>query len=228
MSRVKWFILIIAAAGIIFGVIGIGDTIKIMKEDFVDLGTVKKDELQVGDLAKGPISGAYDEIAVEKTTRTYGFIPMGSSETPYYLVNVGDHFAVLSVGNKDIQKQIEAMANQTWDYYDGKTETAPTPIELTTKVNAMPDKVKQFLNEYCTEWGMTAEQYAQVVDDSCVINYVKYDTMKLIPFIGIGVGVLFLIIFIIILVKGKGKTVYVNEQPPMYPPQDPPMNGGLQ
>ena len=228
MSRVKWFILIIAAAGIIFGVIGIGDTIKIMKEDFVDLGTVKKDELQVGDLAKGPISGAYDEIAVEKTTRTYGFIPMGSSETPYYLVAVGDHFAVLSVGNKDIQKQIEALANQTWDYYDEKTKTAPTPIELTTKVNAMPDKVRQFLKEYCTEWGMTAEQYAQVVDDSCVINYVKYDTMKLIPFIGIGVGVLFLIIFIIILVKGKGKTVYVNEQPPMYPPQDSPMNGGMQ
>ena len=116
----------------------------------------------------------------------------------------------------------------TWDYYDEKTETAPTPIELTTKVNAMPDKVRQFLKEYCTEWGMTAEQYAQVVDESCVINYVKYDTMKLIPFIGIGVGVLFLIIFIIILVKGKGKTVYVNEQPPMYPPQDSPMNGGMQ
>ena len=228
MSRVKWFILIVAVVGIIFGVIGIGDTIKIMKDDFVDLSTVKKDGLEVGDLAKGNIFGAYDEIAVEKTTRTYGFIPMGSSETPYYLVELGDHFGVLSVGNKDIQKKIEAMEDQTWDYYDEKTSTPPTQLELTTKVIAMPDKVREFLKEYCDKWGMTADQYAKLVDDSCVLNYVQYDTMKLIPFIGIGVGALALVIFVILLVKSKGKTVYVNEQPPMYPPQDPPVNGGMQ
>ena len=227
MSRVKWFFLIVAAAGIIFGVIGIGDTVKILKEDFKDLSTVKKDGLDEGDLAKGVIYGAYDEIAVEKTTRTYGFIPMGSSETPYYLVELDGHYGVLSSGNKDIQKKIEAMADKTWNYYDKKTENPPEPLEMTTKVIAMPGKVREYLKQYCKEWGMTDEQYASLVDDSCVINYVQYDTMKLIPFIGIGVGALSLVIFIIMLVKSKGKTVYVNEQPPLYPPQDPPVNGGM-
>lgn len=218
MSRLKLTILILAICGIVFGAIGIGDTIKILKEDFVDLDNVKIGDLQTGDLAKGNICWAYDKIAVEKTTRKYGFIPMGSSETPYYLVEAGDHFAVISVGNKDLQKKIETCADQTYAFDKGTSSNEPTPVEVTTKIIAMPDKVKQYLGEYCKEWGMTDDDYAKLVDDSCVINCVQYDTMKLIPFIGIGVGVLLLVIFLILFFKGrKGKTVYVNDP---YIPQD--------
>ena len=218
MSRLKLTILILAVCGIVFGVIGIGDTIKILKEDFVDLDNAKIGDLQTGDLAKGKICWAYDKIAIEKTTRKYGFIPMGSSETPYYLVEVGDHFAVVSVGNKDLQKRIENLSDQTLAYDKGTTTTEPTPVEVTTKVIEMPDKVKQFLKDYCKEWEMSDEDYAKYVDDSCVINCVQYDSMKLIPFIGIGAGVLLLVIFLIMFFKGrKGKTVYVNDP---YIPQD--------
>lgn len=214
MSRLKITILIIGIFGIIFGAVGISDTIAIFKEDFVDLDTVTSGELLTGDLAKGSIPGVYDQIAIEKTTRRYGFIPMGSSETPYYLVIINDHFGVLSAGNKDLQNKLDQLADLTWDYDDGKITTPPTPVEVTTKVIAMPDKVRQFLKEYCKEWGMTDEQYATLVDDSCVINCVQYDSMKFIPFIGFGVGALCIVIFIIMIVKSKGKTVYVNEQPP--------------
>ena len=228
MSRAKLVLLILGIFGIVFGAIGLGDTIKIMKEDYVVLDTVGSGKLDTGDLAKGKICWAYDKIAVEKTTRSYGFIPMGSSETPYYLVEVNDHFGIFSVGNKDMQKKIEKLADETLAYDKGETSNEPTPVEVTTKVISMPDKVKEYLKDYCKEWGMDDTDYAKLVDDSCVINYVQYDSMKWMPFIGFGVGALALVIFVILLVKSKGKTVYVNEQPPMYPPQDPPVNGGMQ
>ena len=218
MSRLKLTVLILAIFGIIFGAIGMKDAIAIMREDFVDLDNTKIGDIQTGDLAKGSIYWAYDKIAIEKTTRRYGFIPMGSSETPYYLVEAGDHFAVTSVGNKDLQTKIEKCADQTLAYDKKTTKTEPTPVEVTTKVIEMPDKVRQFLKDYCKEWGMTDEDYAKLVDDSCVINCVQYDTMKMMPFIGLGAGALLLVIFFIMFFKGrKGKTVYVNDP---YMPQD--------
>lgn len=218
MSRVKFIMLILGILGIFVGIIGIGDTIKIMGDDFVSLDTVKKDSMEIGDLVKGNIELAYDQVAIAKSSRSYGFIPMGSSETPYYLVAINDHFGVLSVGDKNVQSKLDTLADKTWDRIDGKTTALPTPVEVTTKVVAMPDKVKQYLHDYCKEWGMSEDDYLQFVDDSCVINYVQYDSMKMIPFIGFGAGALFIIIFIIMLVKGpKGsinRTTFVGEQPP--------------
>lgn len=205
MSRVKISILIIGIFGIIIGVVGIGDTIKIMKKDFKSVDTAAIGDLETGDLAKGNICWAYDKIAVHKTTRSYGFIPMGSSEVPYYVVEVNDHFAVISAGNKDVQKQIERVATETDLYDSGDLEKEPTPVEVTTKVIEMPDKVREYLKEYCKNSGFDDATYAKLVDDSCVLNCVEYDSMKLIPFIGIGVGVLFIAIFVVLVIKGRNR-----------------------
>ena len=211
MTRVKITILIIGIFAVIFGIIGIPDAIKINKEDFKDLETSTNGSLETGDLVQGKIYWGYDKIAVHKTTRSYGFIPMGSSEVPYYVVEINDRFAVISAGNKDVQQQIEKLARETANYDNGVTDVEPTPVTVSTKVVEMPDKVREYLKDYFKEGGLDDATYAKLVDDSCVINCVQYDSMKKIPFIGIGVGALFIAIFVVMVVKGRGKTVYVGE-----------------
>ncbi|MBR4554567.1 MAG: hypothetical protein IKO27_03135 [Ruminococcus sp.] len=216
MFRVKIIIAAISVIGFFMGAIGLGDTIKIMKDDITDFKTVDKESAEVGDLVRGDIDASFGQIAVQKTTRKYGFIPMGSSETPYYLVYFNNHYAVVSAGNKDVQTSLDKLADQSRAILDNPDAPVPTPVNVTTKVIAMPDKVKQYLKECFDEWGLTTQDYLELVDESCVFNCVQYDSMKFIPFIGFGVGALFLIIFIILMIKTKKpKTVYVNDPPMM-------------
>ena len=216
MLRVKITILILGIFGIVFGAIGVGDTIKIMKEDFKSIEEEDNGKLEPGDLAKGNIYWAYDKVAVHKSSRSYGGIPMGSSEVPYYVVELTDRFIVVSAGSKDVQNQIEKLTRQTVAYDKAveagvESPVEPTPVELTTKVVDMPDKVREYLKEYCMASGYDDAKYAELVDDSCVLNCVQYDSMKWIPFIGFGIGALFILIFVIMVIKGRGKTVYVGE-----------------
>ncbi|MBR6101273.1 MAG: hypothetical protein IKP95_02500 [Ruminococcus sp.] len=203
MSRLKILVLVIALLGIFMGVTGMSDAFTIMGDKAIKLEETKVGSLSIGDLAKGEIDGALDEIAVEKTSRSYGFIPMGSSETPYYLVHINDHYSVLSAGDKDIQNKINSLAARTWEFFEGNVESIGDGVAVEAKVIAMPEKVKGFLKDYCNELEFTDADYAELVDDSVVINVVQYNTMKIIPFVGLGVGVLALVGFIIMLIKSK-------------------------
>ncbi|MBR4622877.1 MAG: hypothetical protein IKO44_04990 [Ruminococcus sp.] len=220
MSRVKLTILILGIICLIFGAVGISDCIKIMKEDYKDIETSTIGGLDTGDLAKGKLYWGYDKIAVHKTSRSYGFIPMGSSEEPYYVVKINEHFVVVSAANKDVQKDIEKLGNETLSYDKGNTAKEPTPVEVTTKVVDMPDKVREYLRDYFKEIGYTDSDIAKYVEDAYVFECVDYSSMKKIPFIGFGLGALFIIIFVILVVKGKkggpGRTVYVGEDPTMF------------
>jgi len=218
MKKLMIVLGVIAALGIFVGALGIGDTIKIMNNDYKDLNKVTKEELEVGDLVKGDIYEAFDEVAVEKTSRSYGFIPMGSSETPYYLVELSDRYAVVSCGNKDVQNKIKSLIDETWKLWDS-TDMPTGTVEITAKIIAMPDKVKEFTHDYCKEWGMDEGNYKNIVDVSCVINVVDVDSIKLIPFIGFGVGALALVALIIVIVKTKGRKTPVSPltpEPPTY------------
>lgn len=202
MNRPMILLAVVAVLGILIGAFGIGDTIKIMGDDITDLNATTIGELKTGELAQGDLFQAFDEVAVEKTTRSYGGIPTGSSETPYYLVHVGDHFAVLSCGNKDIQSKIEKLMDETWDLWESEDMPSST-VFVTTKVIAMPEKVFGYTQDYCEEWGMTASEFDSLVETDYVLNVVQYNTMKIIPFIGFGVGILCAVIFVVILVKRK-------------------------
>jgi len=201
--RAKITVLILAIFCLVFGIIGISDTVTIMKEDYVDLEASTMGSLKEGDLAKGKIYWAYDKIAVHKTTKSYGFISLGSSEVPYYVIELQDRYMVISAGDKDIQKKLEKLGDETLAYDNGNTTNEPTPVEVTTKVVEMPDKVKQFLKEYCKESGFDDAKYAELVDDSFVINCVDYGSIKMIPFISFGAFVLFAGIFVVLLIRGK-------------------------
>lgn len=203
MKKATLMVGIFAALALFVGVLGIGDAITIMGDKAAVLEESKIGSLSVGDLAKGEIDGALDEIAVQKTTRSYGFIPMGSSETPYYLVHINDHYAVVSAGNKDVQKKINDLADRTWDFFDEKRDSIGEGVKVEGKLIAMPEKVEGYLKDYCKELDFDDSEYAELVENGYVINVVQYDSMKIVPFAAFGIAAVLIIVLVILIVKGK-------------------------
>ena len=197
MSKITKILLIVMVVGLIFGGIGAADAIKVWKGDITDTKEIDVGKLEKNGLYEGEITGCYDIIAEETTTRTYGGIPTSKTKSPYYLVNNGNCYFVINVTVKDQQSDFDKMADQTWDYIDEKTDDMPTPVKVSAQAVDMPDKVKEFLKEYCDEWGLSDQDYAEMVENTCCLKTTKYDVMKYTPIIGFGAALLCAVILII-------------------------------
>ena len=157
MSKLTKFLLGIMAVGLVVGFIGLSDAIKLWKGDINDIEDISVGDLKAGDMYEGEIIDAYDIIAEETTTQTYGFVPVNKSVTPYYFVELDNCYVVIDVTSEKQKEAFEKLMDQTWDYLDEKTDEKPDPVEISTTAIKMPDKVKEFLKDYCDESGMSSE-----------------------------------------------------------------------
>ena len=197
MSKLTKFLLGIMAVGLVVGFIGISDAIKLWKGDINDIEEIGVGDLEAGDMYEGEIIDAYDIIAEETTTQTYGFVPVNKSVTPYYFVELDNCYVVIDVTSEKQKEAFEKLMDQTWDYLDEKTDEKPDPVEVSTTAIKMPDKVKEFLKDYCDESGMSSEEYAKFVEDTCCLKTIAYKNTKMAPLIGFGVAILCIIILVI-------------------------------
>lgn len=197
MGKLTKILLVVMIMGLVFGGVGAADAFKLWKGDIQDTKDITIGSLKKGDMYEGEIPYAYDVIAEETTTRTYGPVPVSKTKSPYYLVEGENSFFVINVTINGMSGQFDTLADQTWDELDGKTSATPDAVKVSTEVVEMPDKVKEYLKEYCNQWGMTDAEYAELVEDSYCLRTIKYDTAKYIPIIGIGVAILCAVILII-------------------------------
>ena len=197
MSKLTKILLVIMVMGLIVGGIGVPDALKLWKNDINEVESIKVGELTAGEMYEGEITNAYDVIAVETTTQSYGFVPVSKTETPYYLVMLENCYVVIDVPAAKDKEKFETLMDQTWDYLDEKTDDRPTPVKVSTTAIKMPDKVKQYLKEYCDESGMTQQEYDSIVESTCCLRTIVYKNTKFIPIIGFGVALLCLVILIV-------------------------------
>ncbi|MBR1752757.1 MAG: hypothetical protein IJ740_18125 [Ruminococcus sp.] len=197
MSKFTKVLLVIALVGAVIGGVGVADAIKIWKNDIDELDDVALGSMSAGQMLEGDVECAYDVVATETTTQTYGFIPVSKTESPFYIVSNNNCYYLINVTRADMKEDFETLMEQSWDYIDGKTDSAPGKVHLTGQVVKTPDKVVEFLKEYCDEAQMTEDEYNNLVEHSYCVKTVKFDVMKYSPFIGFGVMLLCLIILII-------------------------------
>ncbi len=197
MSRLTKILLVVMVMGLIVGGIGVPDAIKLWKGDIDEIDSIEVGSLKAGEMYEGEIYDTYDIIAEETSTQSYGFIPVNKTVTPYYLVELENCYVIVDVTVKDDQSKFEKLLDETWDYLDGKTDDKPTPVKISTTAQKMPDKVKEFLKEYCEESGMSEEEYAKYVEDSYCLKTIVYKNTKFIPIVGFGIALLCAVILII-------------------------------
>lgn len=198
MSKLTKILLVVALMGAIVGGIGVPDAIKLWKNDISSVEDIKPGDIKAGEMYEGDIPDALDVVAKETTTQSYGFVPVSKTETPYYIVELENGYVVIDVTNKKKQDEFETLMDQTWDYFDGKTNDKPSEVSVSTTVIKMPDKVKEYLHEYCCdEGGMSEQEYAELVETACCLKTIEYKNTKFIPIIGFGVTLLCVIILIV-------------------------------
>ena len=197
MSKLTKVLLVIMIMGLVVGGIGVPDAVKLWKNDIGELEDIKVGDLSAGDMYEGEIVDAYDVIATETTTQSYGFVPVSKTETPYYIVELENSYVMIDVTVAKQKDDFEKLMNETWDYLDGKTNEVPSSLKVSAKAIKMPGKVKEYLKEYCDEAGMSEQEYSQYVEDSCCLQTIVYKNTKLIPIVGFGVAALCLVILVI-------------------------------
>lgn len=221
MSSSTKILLIIAILGAIMGGIGVPDAIKMWKDDIDALEDVAADSMTVGQALEGDVEVAYDIVATESTTKTYGFIPVSKSESPYYIVSNSKNscYYLIDVTMKDKQDEFKTLMDQSWDYMDGKTDKEPEKVHITGKVGMMPTQVQEFLKEYCYKAGMSDDEYNNMVDHTHCITTTDFKVMKFVPLMIFGVSLLCLMILLIKKIaypktskmSQAGRTVVLNE-----------------
>lgn len=202
MSKLTKVLLVIMVMGLVVGGIGVPDALKLWKDDINKIEDIEVGDLKAGDMYEGTIFDAYDVIAEETTTQTYGFVPVSKTVTPYYFVELENCYVVIDVTVAKEKDNFDELMHETWDYFDGKTDKTPSSHEISTTVIKMPDEVKKYLKEYCDEAGMTEQEYEQYVENSYCLKTIVYKNTKFIPIIGFGVALLCGIILIIKKVTG--------------------------
>jgi hypothetical protein len=197
MSKLTKVLLILMIVGLVFGGVGAVDAFKVWKGDINDTKDIKIGDLKNGDLYEGEIPYAYDVIAEQVTTSTYGPVPVSKTKSPYYLVQNENCFFVINVTAAADQGDFDKLADLSWDQIDGKIKDDPEPVKVSAQASKMPDEVKKYLKEYCDEWGMSDSDYAELVEESCYLHTVNYNSMRYIPIAGFGVAILCVVILII-------------------------------
>ncbi|MBR1764863.1 MAG: hypothetical protein IJ746_05665 [Ruminococcus sp.] len=201
MKRSTVLLIALAVIGIVMGAVGLKDSIRIFKDDFSDLTAMKQTEFESGDLAEGELFLVIDQIATEETTRTYGFVPVSKSETPYYLVTNDECYFVISVGNKDRQKEFDDYCDKSFVYITDDTYTVPAPdgLKVSAKASDMNSEVRGYLEDYCKNTlGMSDADYRELVVTDVCLSAVQYSSMKWMPFIGFGIAALSIVILIVL------------------------------
>ena len=206
MKRSTIFLIAVAVIGIVMGAVGLGDSIRIFKNDINDLTPMKKTEFETGDLLEGDLFLVVDQIATEETTRTYGFVPVSKSETPYYLVTNDESYFVISVGNKDMQKKFDDYCDQCYKYLMDETGSVPEPegFKVSAKSSEMNSEVRGYLEDYCKDnLGMTSDDIKDYVVTDVCLSTVQYSSMKWIPFVGFGVALLAIAILVFLKLRSR-------------------------
>ena len=221
MSTTTKILMVIALLGAIMGGIGVPDAIRIWKGDIDKLEDVAIDSMSAGQVIEGDIEVAYDIVAMGKTTKSYWFIPVSRSESPYYIVSNSKNncYYLIDVSTKDKQDEFKTLMDQSWEFMDGKTDKVPEKVHITGKVAMMPIKVQEFLKEYCFESGMSDDEYKSMVESTHCITTEDLSMMKFAPPIICGVSLICLIILLIRSAASAramkkslaGRTVVLNE-----------------
>ena len=197
MSRLTKILLTVMIIGLVFGGVGISDAVKIWNADIKNAADITVGGIKKGELYEGDIPFAYDIIAEQVTSTTYGPVPVSKTRTPYYLVQNENCFYVINVTASAKKSELDTLADLSWDQIDGTTTEDPAPVSVSTTAEELPDEVKDVLKDYCGKLGLTDEEYEELVEDSCCLRTVNYSSMKYIPIAGFGVAVLCALILII-------------------------------
>lgn len=206
MNRSAKVLLIIAILSAIVGAIGLPDAITLWKDGASDVQSLTPGSIEDGEMFDGKIDLAVDMIAKETSTKTYGFMPVSKTETPYYLVETENGYVVIDVTLANKQEDFEKLVKKTWELYDGKTKEKPEGIEVTLTAERIPVKVREYLQEYCEEGGMSAQDYSTIVETKYCLKTINYDYAKYTPPVCFGIALFCGLILLIKKLAGSKNT----------------------
>ena len=197
MNGLTKALLIIGIMAAIIGAIGLPDAITLWTDDASGLDSLTPGSIEEGDVFRGEVPVSVDLIAEEVTVKKYGFVKIGETKTPFYLVKLENGYALANVTFAKKQEAFKELTRDSHSYYRGGSGDKPEGVEITAVSERMPANLKEYLKDYCESGGLTEQEYSEMVENTYCLRTINYDYAKYTPPICFGVAGLCAIIIVI-------------------------------
>lgn len=188
MSRLSKILLVIMIAGILVGAFGAVDAYRLISGDITDINDIEPGDIRAGRMFDGEIDSSFDSVAEETATTFYGIIPVNRSKSPYYLIELENCYVVINVTSDEDIEKFKTLTEQTLDYLYEERKDRPDPVNVTLRSKRTPEKVQEYLEQYCQAMGMTDDEYSEFVENTYCFTTVDFRGIKAIPIIAFSIS----------------------------------------